>query len=478
MNEKKMPPCMSNCPVHINICDVLNFIKQKKFLDAVNLVKENLPLPASIARICPHPCEFKCTRKFKDGEINIHQIRIFLADMFLNKKFDFEIKKNVGPQKKICVIGAGPAGISCAYFLSLSGHKIFIFDQMSEPGGMLKYGVPEYRLPKKILKREINFFDELEIDFIGNMKVDKKKFNELKNKFDAIILAIGAWKAKKIKCVGEENFYNGIEFLRNIKVNKKEMEELVDGKKIAVIGGGNTAIDICRSAIRLNAKEVINIYRRTKNEMPAEISEINDAIEEGVVFRELLSPVKILLDDENKKILFMEKYKLGEKDFDGRASIIKTNEIVTEKFDLIILAVGQDIEADFFEGEKNIDGTIKINDFFETSEKKIFCIGDAIRNKNRIAINAIADAKKVCEHINNFLLGKELLGKEKIDDMKKNNSQVKNKFRSEKLEMKKRKACERKKDFDEIILAWSEKEFLQEASRCLNCGGCKKNDCN
>ena len=477
MTEKKMPPCMLNCPAHINIREVLNFIKQKKFLDAINLVKENLPLPASIARICPHPCEFKCTRKFKDGAINIHQIRIFLADMFLNNKFDFEIKENVEPRKKICVIGAGPAGISCAYFLSLYGHKIFVFDQMSESGGMLKYGVPEYRLPKKILNREINFFDELEIDFIGNMKVDKKKFNELKNKFDAIILAIGAWKAKKIKCVGEENFYDGIEFLRNIKVNKKEMEELVDGKKIAVIGGGNTAIDVCRSAIRLNAKEVINIYRRTKNEMPAEISEINDAIDEGVIFQELLSPAKILLDDENKKILFMEKYKLGEKDFDGRASIIKTNEILTEKFDLIILAVGQDVEADFFEGEKNIDGTIKINDCFETSEKKIFCIGDAIRNKNRIAINAIADAKKVCEHVNNFLLGKELVGKEEIDDVKTNNSQVKNKFRSERLEMKKRKACERKKDFDEIILSWSEKEFLQEASRCLNCRGCKKNDC-
>ena len=178
MTEKKMPPCMSNCPAHINIREALNFIKQKKFLDAINLVKKNLPLPASIARICPHPCEFNCTRKFKDGAINIHQIRIFLADMFLSNKFDFERKKNVKPQKKICIIGAGPAGISCAYFLSLCGHRIFIFDQMSEPGGMLKYGVPEYRLPKKILNREINFFDELKIDFIGNIKIDKKKFEK------------------------------------------------------------------------------------------------------------------------------------------------------------------------------------------------------------------------------------------------------------------------------------------------------------
>ena len=477
MTEKKIPPCVSNCPAHINIREVLNFIKQKKLLDAINLVKENLPLPASIARICPHPCEFNCTRKFKGGAINIHQIRIFLADMFLNKKFDFEIKKNHGPKKKICIIGAGPSGISCAYFLSLLGHKIFIFDQMSEPGGMLKYGVPEYRLPKKILDREIGFFDDLKINFVGNTKIDKNKFNELKKKFDAVILAIGAWKAKKIKCDGEENFYGGIEFLRNIKLNKKEMEEFIDGKKIAVIGGGNTAIDICRSAIRLKAKEVINIYRRTINEMPAEINEINDAIDEGVMFKELLSPVKILLDNENKKILFMEKYKLGEKDFDGRASIIKTNKILTEKFDLIILAIGQDVDTDFFDGEKNPDGSIKINDCFETSEKKIFCIGDAIRNKNRIAINAIADAKKVCEHVNNFLLGKELICEEKIDDGKKNNLQVKAKFENTRLEMKKRKACERKKDFDEIILPWSEKEFLQEANRCLNCGGCKKNDC-
>ena len=167
MTEKKIPPCVSNCPAHINIREVLNFIKQKKLLDAINLVKENLPLPASIARICPHPCEFNCTRKFKGGAINIHQIRIFLADMFLNKKFDFEIKENHGPKKKICIIGAGPAGVSCAYFLSLLGHKIFIFDQMSEPGGMLKYGVPEYRLPKKILDREVDFFDDLKINLMS-----------------------------------------------------------------------------------------------------------------------------------------------------------------------------------------------------------------------------------------------------------------------------------------------------------------------
>lgn len=475
MNEKKIPPCEFNCPARVNIRDSINLIKQQKFADAINLVKTKLPLPASISRICPHPCELNCTRKFKDGAINIHQIRIFLANIFLKQKQNLAIsKKNMAP-KKICIIGAGAGGISCAYFLGLCGHDIFIFDQMPEPGGMLKYGVPEYRLPKKILDHEINFFHDLNINFFGHIKINRQRFNVLKEKFDVVILAIGAWKAKQVQCIGEENFYDGIKFLRDIKLGKKN---IVENKKIAVIGGGNTAIDICRSALRLNAKKVINIYRRTRNEMPAEVSEINDAIEEGVVFQELLSPIKIINDDRNKKILFMQKYKLGEKDIDGRASIIKTDEIIKEKFDFVILAIGQDVESDFFDGEKNPDGSIKVNNCFETSEKKVFCIGDAIRNKNRIAINAIADAKKVCDYINDFLFKeKNCCDKKDFIENKLVDLKIKSKFANTRLEMEKKCVSERKSNFGEIILLWSQEDFLKEANRCLNCGGCKSSEC-
>lgn len=474
MKEKKIPPCEFNCPARVNIRDSINLIKQQRFADAINLIKTKLPFPASISRICPHPCELNCTRKFKDGAINIHQIRIFLTDIFLNQKRDLAISKKNKAPKKICIVGAGAGGISCAYFLGLCGHDIFIFDQMPEPGGMLKYGVPEYRLPKKILDHEINFFHALNINFFGNIKINKQRFNILKKKFDAVILAIGAWAGKEMSCEGKENFYDGIKFLRDIKLGKKN---IVKNKKIAVIGGGNTAIDICRSALRLNAKKVINIYRRTKNEMPAEASEINDAMEEGVIFKELLSPEKIINDDRNKKILFMQKYELGEKDIDGRASIIKTNEIIKEEFDFVILAIGQDIESDFFDGEKNPDGTIKVNNVFETSEKKVFCIGDAIRIKNRIAINAIADAKKVCDYINNVLLGEEnCCYKKNFVENKPIDLKINSKLMSTRLEMKKKCVIERKNNFDEVILPWSREDFLKEASRCLNCRGCKLND--
>ena len=197
--------------------------------------------------------------------------------------------------KKVAIIGAGVAGICCAYFLRLYGHDVSIFDAMPKIGGMLRYGIPEYRLPEKILDCETNFLSTMNVNLFCNTKIDAKKFQELQNNFDALVIATGAWESSKLNCEGSEYFIDGIKFLRDIKLKK---ENIVANKKIAVIGGGNTALDVCRSTIRLGAKNVINIYRRTRNEMPAQTSEINGALEEGLVFKELLTPVNVVCSGE------------------------------------------------------------------------------------------------------------------------------------------------------------------------------------
>ncbi len=415
---KKIAPCILNCPAHVNIRGYINLIKEKKFTQAIELIMETLPLPGTIARICPHPCQSNCTRKLKDAAINISQLRIFLSEM--QKNFVPQIKNNTG--KKVAIIGAGVAGICCTYFLRLYGHDVSIFDAMPKIGGMLRYGIPEYRLPEKILDCETNFLSTMNVNLFCNTKIDAKKFQGLQNNFDALIIATGAWES-------------------------------------SVIGGGNTALDVCRSAIRLGAKNVINIYRRTRNEMPAQTSEINGALEEGIIFKELLTPIKVVCSGQ-KKILTLQKLK---------KNLEPKNEFLTEEFDLIISAIGQKVNANFFGGEKNIDGTIKVNDFFQTNYKNIFAIGDTInKSKDRIAIKAIAQAKIVAKHIDNFLINKPF---EKPIDYKiiKINGDEKNS--NMRLKMQEILPNERKNNFNEIILPWSYDKFLKEAARCLNCGG-------
>lgn len=463
---EKFAPCILNCPAHVDIRGYIDLIKKKDYPSALKLIMENLPLPGAIARICPHPCEMNCTRRFKDGAVNISQLRIFLSS--IEKNFIPQIKNDSG--KKIGIIGGGPAGICSAYFLRQMGHQIFIYDAMPKMGGMLRYGIPEYRLPKKILDKEMDFLSQMQINLINNFKVDKEKFLQMQHDFDAVIIAVGAWHSMKINCDGNQFFIDGIKFLQNIALDK---ENIVCGKKIAVVGGGNTAMDVCRSAIRLKAASVTNIYRRTKNEMPAQTCEIIEAQEEGVIFKELLSPVKII-DNGKNKTLIMQKYELGQKDSDGRFSFVSKNEFEQEDFDLIISAVSQKTEADFFNGKLNPDSTIKINNCFQTDNEKVFAIGDAIHTgKDRIAIVAISDAKKVSIAVNNFLMG---LSVENLyaEPKKIICPSAKQKFESTRLEMKKVSVSERKNNFKEIILPWSEEEFLKEAMRCLNCGNHKK----
>lgn len=450
--KKNFAPCVMNCPANVDIPGFINLIKKNQFDLALQLIMEKLPLPQTVAKICPHPCKLNCARRFKDTAINIPELRIFLAQMLADegKIFDPQPKNEI--DKKIGIIGGGPAGICAAYFLRQFGYQITIYDAMPKMGGMLRYGIPEYRLPKKILDREISFLSRMHINLINNFEVDRQRYSQMKEEFNAIIICIGAWNSAKIVCEGSNFFIDGVKFLRDMVLGEKNF---VSGKKIAVIGGGNTAMDICRSAVRLGADSVINIYRRTKNEMPAQVCEINDAQNEGVIFKQLLSPVKII-DNGKDKTLVMQKYKLAQKDSDGRNSVVAENEFVHENFDYVISAISQKVKSDFFDGKLNEDGTIKINDFFQTDNPKVFAIGDAIHaSKDRIAAVAISDAKKVSDMVNNFLMGLPM----ENDQCQTKNMYTKQNANANALQNK-------------TLL--TEDEFLQEAWRCLNCGGCKK----
>ncbi|MBQ9931928.1 MAG: FAD-dependent oxidoreductase, partial [Firmicutes bacterium] len=274
------PPCMLACPAQTDCQGYVGLIANGQFEEAIELIKDRIPLPASLGRVCPHPCEENCRRRLVDEPVSIAFLKRFAADNDLYSEDPF--MPDIAPEtgKSIAIIGGGPFGLSAAYFLRQRGHDITIFDAMPKLGGMLRYGIPEYRLPKEILDEEIRTIERMGVDMQVNTKVGVDiTFEAIRKSYDAVLLGIGAWVSTGVGCPGEdaEGVIGGIDFLRKVVRN----EEIKLGEKVAIVGGGNTAMDACRTAVRLGAKEVYNIYRRTKDEMPADQIEIVEADEEG-----------------------------------------------------------------------------------------------------------------------------------------------------------------------------------------------------
>ena len=270
-------PCSLNCPAQTDVQGYLKEIALGNDRKAVEIIKEKIPLPASIGRVCPHPCEANCRRRFVEEPLSIAYLKAFAADNDLASDEPFVPEKAKATGKKVSIIGGGPAGLTAAYYLCLSGHEVTVFDAMPEMGGMLRYGIPEYRLPKNVLRKEISLIGNLGVLMKNNMSIGKDiSFEEIRENSDAVLIATGAWKPMNIGCPGEElsGVISGIDFLR--EVNSGKIPEI--GKSVAVVGGGNTAMDACRTAIRCGAENVYVIYRRTRAEAPAEDIEIEEAI--------------------------------------------------------------------------------------------------------------------------------------------------------------------------------------------------------
>lgn len=468
-------PCQLNCPARTDCQGYVGLIANGEYEAALKLIKNKVSLPASIGRVCPHPCETACRRGKVDEAINIAQLKAFAADMDLNSD-SYLPEKNAPTGKKIAIIGGGPAGLTAAYRLAISGHEVTVYDMMEKMGGMLRYGIPQYRLPKEVLDKEIAIIEKLGVKMINGVKLGKDfTVASLKAQNDAVIVAVGAWKSSSMRTPGEEldGIYGGIDFLRAVALK----QEINIGDKVVICGGGNTAMDACRTAVRLGAKEVYCVYRRTRNEMPAEDIEITEAEEEGVQFKFLTNPISFNGEDGKVKSVTLQLMELGEPDASGRRRPVaikgKTEEL---DVDSVIIAIGQKlVNEDVSELKLTDRGNIEADiDTFKTNIEGVFAIGDATNRGASIAIEAIGEANRCALSIDAYLNGEDI--ETRVPYISRRDEELIDFQSKEKCPARKPKvlpAAERKNNFDEVCLGYTEEDAKAEASRCLECG-CKE----
>lgn len=468
------PPCVLACPGQTDCQGYVGLIANGEYEKALELIKDKIPLPAALGRVCPHPCEEACRRGLIDEPISIQQLKRFAADVDLEGEvFVPECEEDTG--KSVAIIGGGPMGLSAAYFLRQMGHDVTIFESMPNAGGMLRYGIPEYRLPKAVLDEEIATIESMGVEIITNTKVGVDiPFETVRSDYDAVLLGIGAWVSTGVGCKGEdaEGVIGGIDFLRRVVRN----EEIGMGRKVAIVGGGNTAMDACRTAVRLGAEEVYNIYRRTKDEMPADMVEIEEAEEEGVIFKNLTNPIEVVKDENGHvKEVVLQVMELGEPDASGRRKPVPVEgKTETLAIDTMILAIGQAVDATVFDCDKTRKNAIAYDpDTFMTSIPGVFAGGDCGNDKISIAIEAIADARKAADSIDAYLYG-EVLKYEKPYVVERDDITEKTFEDRERMcrpEIPQLSPEERKDNFSEVIPeGFTEEQAVAEASRCLECG--------
>ena len=468
-------PCQLNCPARTDCQGYVGLIANGEYDSAIRLIKNKISLPASIGRVCPHPCESACRRKNVDEAISIAQLKAFAADVDLNGE-KYIPEKSAPTGKRIAIIGGGPAGLTAAYKLAIMGHEVAIYDMMEKMGGMLRYGIPQYRLPKEILDKEISIIESLGVKMNNGFKLGREiSIEGLKSVYDAVIVAVGAWQSSLMRTPGEEldGVYGGIDFLRSVILG----EPVEIGENVAICGGGNTAMDACRTAVRLGAKNVYVVYRRTRNEMPAEKIEIDEAEEEGVQYKFLTNPISFNGENGKVKSITLQVMELGEPDESGRRSPVpvegKTEEIAV---DSVIMAIGQKlVKEDVAELELTDRGNIKADiDTFETNIDGVFAIGDATNRGASIAIEAIGEANRCSVAVDAYLKGEEI--DTRVPYISRRDEEMIDYSSKEKCERKRPKVLDaeyRRNNFDEVCLGYTEEEAQAEASRCLECG-CKE----
>ncbi len=473
-------PCMLSCPAHAEVQKYLKQIALGNDREAVRIIKERIPLPASVGRICPHPCEDNCRRNLVDKPVSIAYLKVFSADRDLASPEPYrpEIAPDTG--KKVIVVGGGPAGLSAAYYLRRAGHQVTVIDGMPEMGGMLRYGIPEYRLPKKILEKEIEAIAQLGVKFIQNIRLGRDfDLDYLIPECDAVLLAIGAWTSRGLGCPGEtlQGVLGGIEFLR--AVNLGEDPEI--GRRVAVVGCGNTAMDACRTAIRCGAEQVTVVYRRSREQAPARDEEIEEAIEEGVNFKFLKNPAQVLGEDGHVTGLKLQNMVLGEPDASGRSRPVPVeNSFEMLEADTIISAIGQDCDQTGL-GEVALSrkGTIVADEHTcMTNLKGVFAAGDATNRGASIAVDAIAEGDRAAAAIDAWLMDKPMDFPEPYYSKKEvTEEMLADREKKPRTEMPVREPGERCQDFNEIIQGFTEYEARGEAARCLECGCFDYDDC-
>ena len=465
--------CMDACPVHANVPGYIKLITEGEFKEAYKLIRDTNPFPASVGRVCFAPCEEVCNRGQLDEPMAIRDLKRFAADQVNIEELEVPIITKT--DKKVTIIGAGPAGLAAANDLALKGHNVTIFEALSEPGGMLRVGIPEYRLPKRILRQEIDYIQKLGVEIKTGVQVGKDiTLEELRTNYDAIFIAVGAHGGIRLQVEGENipGVIEGIRFLRAVNLGEK----VEIGKKVAVIGGGNTAIDCARTARRLGAREISIIYRRSRAEMPASTEEVVAAEKEGVKIELLTIPTRFF--SENGKLAKMEcvRMKLGEPDASGRPRPIPIEgSELTTSVDTVIAALGQAPETEFV---KELGVSLSKRGLIEIDPKSgatniegLFSGGDVVTGP-AFVIDAIAAGKKAALSINQYLNGEPFeLGENEKEPEKLSEEEIENRKRRfpsiKRMESKEEPVAKRIKDFREVALGYSLEEAIEEASRCL-----------
>lgn len=485
-------PCIQKCPAGVDVQGYISLIEKGQYHDAVALIKETNPFPAVCGRVCVRPCEAACRRNLLDegAPVGIDYLKRFASDIDLESpnKFKPELKPSTG--KKVAVIGGGPGGMSAAFFLQKEGHQVDVFEASPKAGGWLLYGIPEYRLPNDILQKEIDNILEMGVNLKCNAPFGKEiTFDKINAKYNATILAIGSQKGTLIGCEGDDadNVFSGIDFLKEMELTGETYD--FSGKKVAVVGGGNTAMDCCRSAMRCGAEEVYVIYRRTEKEMPANPIEIHESKLEGIKYLLLTNPSKINKDKDGKvKSITCLKMKLGEPDASGRRRPVP---IEGSEFDLeveyVLAAIGQKTQVDFLDNINRFTtkGELKLNrwgdidaepETLQTGIENVFACGDGVTGPATL-IQAIGQAKIAARSCDLYLNGKEItpLPKEFISKKDNFKEQVqedyKGHFKEQKREEMPTLDPKKRKNFKEVELGYENEDIAKhEAQRCLECG--------
>ncbi len=494
INKRGKSPCRSSCPANVSVQGYVALIKEKKYLDALKVHRKDNPFPSICGRVCTHPCEENCTRNLVDSPVSIRNLKRFMADYELKLgEIPLPEMDEEKPQK-IAVIGSGPAGLTASYYLAKKGYKITVFEALPVAGGMMRVGIPEYRLPSKILDLEIDVIRRMGVEIKTNHKIDScDDLWKLKNEenFNAIFLATGAHKNISIRCEGEclKGVISGVDFLRDVTLSK-----IKDVKgRVAVIGGGNVALDSARTALRMGADEVSIFYRRTRKEMPAIEEEVEDALKEGIKINYLTSPVEMKGKNNKVEKIILIKNKLGAPDSSGRRRPVSIEGSEFEyKVDYVILAVGQEPDVNYLVNgngkfELTQRKTIKLEneDILLVNKEGIFAGGDLLLGPSTVT-EAIGHGKLAADVIERFLKGEKLeniskeIVKEKTSEklLKPEDVFTEKELRSfEKIERVKPNELpvkQRIKDFKEVTSTISEEEAIKEASRCLTCGICSE----
>jgi len=468
-------PCQHTCPVGLDIPGYISLIKEGRFAEAYKLIKRRNPFPSICGRVCHHPCESKCNRAQIDEPLAINDLKRFVADYALEQGIEYVPLVKERKKERVAIIGAGPAGLSAAWDLAVEGYQVTVFEALPVAGGMLAVGIPEYRLPREILRKEVQEVEKLGVDIRLNTPINDID-SLFKEGYQAVFIAVGAHRGVKMGIPGEDlrGVYDAIEFLKEVNLGK----EIQVGKKVAVIGGGNSAIDAARVALRKGAEEVHLFYRRERKDMPAIAEEIVAAEEEGIHFHFLTIPTKILGRDGKVVGLECVRMELREFDRSGRKTPypIEGSEYRVD-IDTVIEAIGQKPDTSFLErsGIKLGRGGVVAVDrrTLATDREGVFAGGDAVTGP-RTVIEAIAAGQRAASSIKRFLQGKKLSplverdSYEPIDipSQPPSEEEIKEKAR---VKAGKISMSERRTSFKEIVFSYTPEQAREEASRCLRC---------